>query len=280
MSLGDGLRTAINGQFGGLNVDTLTIQNKGTGFGPPGSTSIEKLTEHDVEIIQSVSGVKIVVPRLIRIAKIQYNKIDSFNYLASIPKTKEQIEVVQELLPKLEAGRYLKPDDKGKVVLGSEFSVGKQFEKYFEKEIRVGSNIMIQGKEFEVVGILKQASTFVINMAVMMPEEEMKNLLGIGDKIDIIATRVDQSKIEEIAKNIEDKLRRDRKEKVGEETFDVQTPLQVIQSASTILNIVNLIVTGIAAISLLIGGLGIANTMYTSVLERTREIGTMKAIGA
>jgi putative ABC transport system permease protein len=117
ISLGEGLRTAINGQFGGLSVDTLTIQNKGTGFGPPGSTAILKLTSHDIEIIEQTSGVQVVVPRLIRIAKVEYNKIVSFNYLASMPKTKEQIEVVKRLLSEVEDGRLLTSDDKGKVVL-------------------------------------------------------------------------------------------------------------------------------------------------------------------
>ena len=57
ISLGGALRTAVIGQFGTLSVDTLTIQNKGTGFGPPGSTVVEKLNEHDVKIIESVDNV-------------------------------------------------------------------------------------------------------------------------------------------------------------------------------------------------------------------------------
>ena len=75
-------------------------------------------------------------------------------------------------------------------------------------------------------------------------------------------------------------MRRDRGQKEGEEDFSVQTTEQLMESYSSILDIVQYVLVGIAAISLLVGGVGITNTMYTAVLQRRKEIGIMKAIGA
>jgi len=278
ISLGDGLRTAITGQFGALSVDTLTVQNAETGFGPPGSTAVTKLTDHDLKLIESVNGVKIVIPRLIRIAKVEYNKEAKFSYLGSLPDNKEQLDFIyQNLNTKPETGKLIGINDKGKVVLGSNFAS----EDMFNKKIAAGSKITIQGKSFDVAGILKPGSSALMNGVVMMLESDIKNTLDIGDEIDLIVVRVEnKDNINDVAKDIENKLRKDRKEKIGEEDFTVQTPVQSLAAINTILNIINLIVVGIASISLVIGGVGIANTMYTSVLERRREIGVMKAIGA
>ncbi|MBI5803746.1 ABC transporter permease [Candidatus Pacearchaeota archaeon] len=278
ISLGQGLETAITGQFGALSVDTLTIQGADTGFSPPGSTSVRKMTEHDLEIIESVSGIKIAVPRYLRFSEIEFNDVLGFGAVGSIPDGKEEIEELYEAGNfRIAQGRLLEEGESGVVALGDSFVSNN----LFGKPIRVGSQINIEGENFEVVGILERSSTFFLNDAVLMTEEDVKELFDIDDEIDFIVVRVeDKDEIETIAEEISRKLRKDRGQKLGEEDFEVQTPAQSLEAVNTIINVINVVVTGIALIALLVGGIGIANTMFTSVLERTREIGVMKAIGA
>ncbi|MFH1326786.1 MAG: ABC transporter permease [archaeon] len=278
ISMGQGLETAVTGQFGSLSVDRLTIQNKQTGFAPPGSAVVEKLNDDDVNIIRNIGGVDKVVTRLIRVGTLTYNEISGFGYATDLPNDKEGADFVYESFNlEAEEGRLLRPEDREKVLLGNQFFETDDF----DKEFRVGKTLKLNEKDFEIVGILEKSSSFQTNGLVMTTTKDLEDLLSIKGEYDIIVVQVkDANRIEEVAEEIELRIRRDRNEKLGEESFTVETPLQALESVSNILNIVNIIVIGIAAISLFVGGIGIANTMYTSVVERTNEIGIMKAIGA
>jgi len=278
ISLGNGLQTAVIGQFSTLSVDTLTISNQGTGFGPPGSTAVVKLNNRDLKLVKSNSGVKLAISRLIRVVSVEFNGVKEFKYIGSIPENSEEREFVYESLSVgVQEGRLLKNGDYGKIVIGNDF----KNEELFEKEIRIGTKLKINGKDYEVIGILEKASSFTINSVVFMLEGDMKDLLNIDDEIDLIVAQVEnKNEIEKVAKSLEEDFLKDRNLKIGGEDFAIETPLQAISGVNNVLNIINLIVGGIAAISLLVGGIGIMNSMYTSVLERTGEIGVMKAVGA
>ena len=278
ITLGTGLQSAITGQLGALDADSLTVQNAGTGFGPPGSSVVEKLNEYDLKLIERVRGVKSVTPVLLRVVEVRYNNRVRFELMRGAPGEPEFYENFYES-QSMEAieGRLLKKGDVGKVLLGNNFAKKTKF----DKAVSVGKTIRIEDKDFEVIGILKGSGSLLMNDAVITFHEEVKELLDIDDEIDIIGIKVENTKIaEETSERIEKALRKDRDLKEGEEDFSVQTPSQVLGAVTDILTAVNVVVVGIAMISLIVGGIGIANTMYTSVLERRKEIGTMKAIGA
>ena len=277
ISLGQGLQSAITGQFSTLDPDKLTIMNAAPGFGPPGSTAVNKLTDHDVDVLERVNGVDVVVERLIRVVEFEYNDVVDYEYVVNVPQEHDQMEVIYDSLNvELASGRLLTVSDQQKVVLGNDFT-----DDSYGRKITVGKDVLIQGEKFEVIGILKKASSFQTNGAILMADDDLRDILGIDDEIDIIVVQVeDRDEISDVKKGIEDALRKDRQLKRGEEDFSVQTPEQSLQTINTILAAINLVVGGIAAISLLVGGIGITNTMYTSVLERTKEIGVMKAVGA
>ncbi|MEK6952149.1 MAG: ABC transporter permease [Nanoarchaeota archaeon] len=278
ISLGQGLQEAITGQFSTLSTDILTVTSAETSFGPPGASAVRKLTEHDLNVIKTIPGIKSAIVRLLRIVKTEYNDKLFFGFVASIPDDKDQINTIYTSINvKAEKGKLLEANDRGKIVLGYDIA---QSETY-GKEIEIGKKIRIQDKEFEVSGILKKAGTFQLNQVILMSEEDMKDVLNIKDEIDLIVVKVEnKDRINDIAEEIKRKFRRDRNQDEGEEDFSVQTPVQALSAVNTILSVINVVVSGIAAISLIIGGVGIANTMYTSVLERRKEIGVMKAIGA
>jgi putative ABC transport system permease protein len=280
ISLGQGLQDAVTGQFKTLSGDNLIIQSSSSAsyLGPPGSTAVRKLNEHDLDVIKSVQGIEFVIPRLVRSVKLEYNDVSKFKYVASLPENQQEIDYIYNTMDlQVSEGRLLKLGDKRKLVIGSNF-IG---EDEFEKPVKLGSNLKIQNDSFEVIGVIAKTSSLEVNNAALVMEDDLEGALGVDDEIDLILVKVsNKDRTEQVAELIEKEMRRDRNEKEGEEDFSVQTPVKALESISLILNIINLVVTGIALISLILGGIGIANTMYTSVLERRKDIGIMKAVGS
>ena len=237
ISMGQGLQNAVTGQFAALDPDKLVFTNTETGFGPPGSTAVSRLNRHDRDLIEKVNGVDIVVERLVRAVSFEYNDITDFSYVTNIPEDKDAIEVMYDAINlEIEKGRLLDENDRGKVVLGNDFTGDD-----YGKEIKLGKKVIIQGKEFEVVGILKKAGTFTLNGVIIMPEKDLREILSIGDEYDLLIIQVkDRDDIGRVKETLERKIMDDRNLKEGEEDFSIQTPAQSIDTVNTVLDSINI----------------------------------------
>ncbi|MBI4158651.1 ABC transporter permease [Candidatus Woesearchaeota archaeon] len=267
ISLSLGLQNSIAEQFESFGSDKILVS--AATFQGPGSLSIG-LTEKDVETVKKIQEFKVVAPFIAKPGSVEYKGESKFPIIFG-GQPKESAELFADTRT-LEKGRYLKEGDHYDAILGS-----RAAKKLFKKEIRINNKIKINGKEFKVVGIFEEVGNQQDDSAISIPLDTFKEIFKSGDQIDFISAQVKPgSNIPEVQKKLERLL----KDKRGDENFNVVTPTQILEQISQVLGIVQAVLVGIAAISLVVGGIGIMNSMYTSVLERTRDIGVMKAIGA
>ncbi len=278
ISLGAGLQAAVNAQFGISSTQVLTVQAGGLNYGTPGSGAAKKLTTSDAIAIGKLSDVDMSIARNIRTVGIKFNNKLQTKIAGSVPSGKEKKALWKLLDLKIEKGRLLQDSDYNKVVLGNNFA---DDDNGFGKAIRVGNNIVVDNVKFNVIGILKSKGSLIIDNSILINNNVLKKIIGYGDSVDLIAVVVKSPELmNRTQEDIEKLMRKRRHVKKGSEDFSISTPEAMMKNITDILGGIKIFIVIIASLSIFVGALGIVNTMTTSVLERRKEIGIMKAIGA
>lgn len=276
ISLGQGLKDAIDSQFSILGSNLAYVQ-AGSSMMSMGMGS-SKLTDHDIRLIKGIAGVDLAAGMIAKSAKIKYRDEVGYATVIGIDAGDAQDILLDGTGIKIEEGQEkFKPTDTYKAAVTYNYWAGKAF----DRPVRIGDKISVNDKTFEVSSFISRIGNPDDDSSVYIPLETAKELFGVKDDYMVIMVRGKSNyDIQDVAEKIKNKMRRDRSEKVGEESFNVYTLQDIQSSVGAILDTVQAVVIAIACISLVVGGVGIMNSMYTSVLERTREIGVMKAIGA
>jgi len=283
MALSNGLQQEVAAQFTGRGVDLLTIRAgapRGGGFGGFGggeggggggastTNKTPELTRADVQTLRGINGIGDIDTQINGQATIYY-----LGQSGKVGVTGVNQDVWAKMTnPTLQAGRPLETSDTNVVVIG-----GRLASTYFNNPIGINQGLVIGGRAFRVVGIMNDSST-----SVYMPIQQAYPLLT--DKTEnvydnIIVQVKDVTQVSNVSAAITQAMAL-RRHVVKRPDFSVSDPSAFLATRQATIQSMTMFLTAIAAVALLVGAIGIANTMFTSVLERTKQIGIMKAIGA
>ncbi|MDI9395347.1 MAG: ABC transporter permease [Euryarchaeota archaeon] len=246
-----------------------------------------ELTKKDVFTISRISGVQYVNVNVNHGATLEFGGKKTHVYVSGVdPRVWPEITN-----KKVGEGRMLQPGDRTSVVISGELANNVEL----GRKIRVNQMILLNGKSYRVIGILADEGGllggFGFDSSIFMPYEEVYYLPGndveaysgekkrdVYDSIEVKLYK--NADYKSTLKEIEDRLRLSRKVDEKTQDFYVYSGKEAMESVGKVISGLTAFLAFIAGISLLVGSTGIANTMFTSVLEKTKEIGIMKAIGA
>ncbi len=285
ISLGQGIKKQVNNQLSEFGEDLIIIRPNQTlsdnqsgllGVNLFGSIS-SNLRNEDAEVVKKTDGVRISSPLSLVSATARYDDKEYSDGLvigadSSLPQLINQ---------EVEYGSFYSIGEEGRkvAVLGA-FAA----QELFGENVPVGKSFTLRGEEFIVRGIFEEFTSNPItpggdfNNAIFVPYITGQTLEGGDPQIfQIFAKPKEGTPPSDVASQINDRLFALHDE---QNDFSILTQDQTANESSYTLSLITALVTGVAAISLLVGGIGVMNIMLVSVSERTHEIGIRKAIGA
>ena len=274
ISMTAGMRNNINDDlavFGATTIQVYPTANTGSS-----SEIFTVLDWRDLNVISKIPGVEEASP-LYGNRAVKYT-VRGQTYINSMVGITDAYFRIHSTDAEVAEGRILSRTDTVACMVGADIA---QPDKDKEPILRVGNRLKVRrtvggvDKELNlvVVGVAKKQGLFASNIdtLIIVPLRTYQQFFGISGWYDAIEVKVESTgRVAEVAQEIQASL-----ENVGVFTADM-----AMAQVNQVLGTINAVLGGIAGISLLVAGVGIINTMTVSVLERTREIGTMKAIGA
>ncbi len=286
ISIGQGMQASVQARLGSLGADLITVtpgfsRASGGGFegGRGGGGATINLTDRDANAIKQLPGVLYVNGMVSGSSDIRLGTEKTSVSVSGVDTAVWRSMVTTQL----EAGRYLQPGDSNAVVIGNSLA-----HTTFLQPITLNRPIIIGGKSFKVVGILVSSGggfgggggDNAVYMSADYAREVITTNVSRNTFTSIMVKIADPLLADKITQDIINKLMPERHVNPRNRDFTVTAFATIQQQITSVVQTISLFLAAIAAVSLLVGAVGIANTMFMSVMERTRQIGLLKALGA
>jgi len=232
----------------------------------------QKFKYADIKDLERIPGVKVAAPFDIGTlnAEVKGEKKPVFVHSSRWDVLRPIFE--ESMGTKLADGSWPKDENSNEIMLG--YLAANTL---FKVKVRAGDEIIMQSKRMRVTGVFETMGNRDDDNSFYMSWDLFHLISGVKPGAMTAVIRVEQGySIDLVARQIRFELEKQKEV----EKFTILTPVKTTQIVGSILGVVELVLVIIALVSLLVGAVGIMNTMYTSVLERTKQIGIMKAIGA
>ena len=272
ISFGMGLSKYVEDFSTSGSADKISIMSKGFG----GINEDFYFTENDLNAVKKAPGILEATGLYMKAAEIQQDKTKKYSFLIAYDPDKPLVMEMSNI--KISEGRMLKKSDKGKVVLGANYKIKN---KIMPKAYALNGKIEIQGKELQIVGFFEPVGSPQDDAQIYTTNGYIKELYNESIKgYSWIIAKADITKMDSTINSVKKALINSRNLEAGKEDFFAQSFTDMINAYTSALRGIKLFVIFIALISVLVSAINTSNTMITSVLERVKEIGVMKSVGA